>query len=151
MTVPRSDTYVSAPYVAFFRSRSYRLPSACVCVYPSANTSYRYMHSSDVYLVVWMYSGVVTPNTNEPMKRKGYNSVLTHYNLLRTSDRCSTCTQLAKMSTDPQFVELTADVANFFFYDVHHYVDYSKYRRSDKKFFRSRSSLCGLNERVPTG
>ena len=34
--------------------------------------------------------------------------VLTHENLIKTADRCST--QLAKMSTDPKLVELTADV-----------------------------------------
>ena len=34
--------------------------------------------------------------------------VLTHENLLKTDDRC--ITQLAKMSIDPEFVELTAGV-----------------------------------------
>ena len=34
--------------------------------------------------------------------------VLTHENLLKTDGRC--VTQLAKMSTEPKFVELTADI-----------------------------------------
>ena len=34
--------------------------------------------------------------------------VLTHENLLKSSDRCSM--QLAKTSIDPKFVEITADV-----------------------------------------
>ena len=34
--------------------------------------------------------------------------VLTHENLLKTDDRCNA--QLAKMSTDPKCIELTADV-----------------------------------------
>ena len=33
---------------------------------------------------------------------------MTHENLLKTDDRC--ITQLAKMSIDPKFVDLTADV-----------------------------------------
>ena len=36
----------------------------------------------------------------------------THENLLKTKDRCST--QLAKMSIDPKFVELTAVVFRIF-------------------------------------
>ena len=44
------------------------------------------------------------------------------YNLLKTGGRC--ITQRAKMSIDPKFVELTADVVRTSLYNYHDLGDY---------------------------